>query len=329
MPYTALFLTDRGEWHQAQALAAAPPNLTVIMRRRPTLESLIDILPTLDFIITERTESVPAELIHHAPQLKLIVRLGSLTVGIDTEAARVRGIPVIVQPVLGTIYVAEHILMMILAVIKRLGRSFWLANSATHGLPAHRTDEDTFAFNWLGLTDIGGLHGSRVGILGMGEIGVELARRLSGFGLDSLMYHKRTPFPTEIELMLGSRYTFPDELLTSCNVVISLLPFSAATDQSINAESFAQMPRGSYFVHAGSGSVVDESALLKALESGHLAGAALDTYEYEPLPADHPLVQVARDPHSNLLLTPHTAAASLPPSRAGDYAAILKFLTPI
>jgi phosphoglycerate dehydrogenase-like enzyme len=79
-------------------------------------------------------------------------------------------------------------------------------------------------------------------------------------------------------------------------------------------------------VHAGSGSVIDEQALIEALREKRLAGAALDTYEYEPLQPTHSLLQLARDPNSNLLLTPHVAGASLPDTRPDDYSEILRFL---
>jgi phosphoglycerate dehydrogenase-like enzyme len=109
-------------------------------------------------------------------------------------------------------------------------------------------------------------------------------------------------------------------------VIISLLPYAAETDQSLDRAFFERLHPGTIFIHAGSGSVIDEAALIEALETGILAGAALDTYEYEPLQPDHPLVRYARNPRSNLLLTPHTAAASLSASRADDYAAIMRDL---
>src|SRR6266568_2569074 len=170
-----LFLTDRGERHQRAALRAAPPDLDVIIRRRPSESEILPLMPTVDFLISERNQPVRTVLLDAAPRLKLIVRLGSLSYDIDVETAHARDIHVSIQPVVGTIYVAEHVLMMTLAVVKRLGRSLSAANAATHGLPARRTDENTFAFNWLNYTDIGGLYGKTVAILGMGEIGIELA----------------------------------------------------------------------------------------------------------------------------------------------------------
>lgn len=321
---TVLWLTDRGDWHQARALEAAPPDLRVIIRRRPPLDELLRLLSDCDYIITERAEPVTAEMIAAAPHLKHILRLGSLMVGIDREAAQARGISISMQPVVGTIYCAEHALMMILAVIKRLGRGMDAALSAGNGKPAARTDEDTFAFNWLGLTDIGGLFGKTVAILGMGEIGVELARMLRPLHTKAVLYNKRQPYPDAVNRELGITFAPNEACYQAADVIVSLLPYAAETDLSINAAAFSQMKRGAMLVQVGSGSVINESDLLAALASGQLAGAALDTYEYEPLQADHPLVAYARDPRSNLLLTPHTAAASLVSSRTDDYAEILR-----
>jgi hypothetical protein len=139
------------------------------MKRRPSTSELLALLPTVDFLISERNQPVTTVMIVAASRLKLIVRLGSLSYDIDVDTARAQGIHVSVQPVLGTIYCAEHALMMILAVLKRLGRSLAGANAAPRGMAVQRTDENTFAYNWLGYTDLDCLHGKTVSILGMGR----------------------------------------------------------------------------------------------------------------------------------------------------------------
>lgn len=299
------------------------------MRRRPSEAELFDLLPSIDFLISERNQPVTEAMIARASSLKMIVRLGSLSHDIAYGAALLAGIKVVIRPLLGTRYCAEHALMMILAVVKRLGRSLAAAVITPPPGEPQRTDEDTFSFNWLGFGDIGSLVDKTVAIVGMGEIGVELARLLRGFPLAGILYHKRTAYPNEVDNDLSIRYAAWNECLRRADVLVSLLPYSSATDYrrgGLNAEALAQMKPGAMLVHLGSGSVLDELALVEALKRGHLAGAALDTYEYEPLPLDHPLVQLARQPESNLLLTPHTAAASAPGSRVDDYAPILSYL---
>jgi phosphoglycerate dehydrogenase-like enzyme len=321
-----LFLTDRGERHQRTALKDAPANVKVIMQRRPSESDLAAVLPTVDFILSERNQPVTEKMIAAAPNLKLIVRLGSLSDDIAVEAAHKANVRVSVQPIVMTIYCAEHALMMILAVLKRLGRSFHAATTADHGQESHRTDENTFAFNWLHYTDISGLYGKTVAIIGMGEIGVELARRLRGFRPKAVPYNKRKPYLPQVERELGIHFASLDECMSQGDIIVTLLPYSEKTDRIINEAKFALVKPTAILVQVGSGSVIDEQALVRALRSGKLAGAALDTYEYEPLQPTHSLIELARDPNSNLLLTPHTAAASLPDDRSEDFGEIVRFL---
>ncbi|GAB4548803.1 MAG: 2-hydroxyacid dehydrogenase family protein [Anaerolineae bacterium] len=324
-----LFLTDRGERHQQWALSFAPPQLEVIMRRAPSFEQLAALLGDIDFIISERNQPITASMIAAAPQLKLIIRLGSLSYDIDHAAAQTRNIPIVVQPVLGTIYCAEHALMMILALCKRLGRGLYVAAN-TENTQARRGDENIFSFNWNNFYDIGSLYGKTIGILGMGEIGVELARRLKPFGTAAVLYHKRTPFPVQVQQDLGVIYAEYAEVLRAADILISLLPYSDETEYQrgggLSKVNLALLKPTALLVHLGSGSVVDEAAVAEMIRLGTLSGAAFDTYEYEPLRQDNPLIPLARDPNANVLLTPHTAAASAPSSRADDYAAILRYL---
>jgi lactate dehydrogenase-like 2-hydroxyacid dehydrogenase len=321
-----LFLTDRGERHQRAALKSAPPEVEMIMKRRPLKAELLDLMPTIDFLISERNQPVTREMLEAALKLKLIVRLGSLAYDIDLQTARETGVRVSLQPVVSSIYAAEHAMLLILAVLRRFSRSMVTATRADHGVSARRTDENTFAFNWMEYTDIEGLYDKTVAILGMGEIGVELARRLKPFRLKTLYYHKRQRYPQTIERELWLRYAEMLDCVKEGDVVVSLLPFTAETDRSIHAGTFALMKPTAVFVHLGSGSVVDEQALVEALRGKKIAGAALDTYEYEPLQPTHSVVKLARDPDSNLILTPHVASASLPPDRTDDFAEIVRFL---
>jgi phosphoglycerate dehydrogenase-like enzyme len=328
--YNVLFLTDRGARHQEAALRAAPPELNVIMLRAPSFAQMQGALAAADFIISERNQPVTAEMIAAAPRLKLIVRLGSLDYDIDREAAAARGIQVVVQPVLGTLYCAEHALMMILACIKRLGRSLHAALHTPAPFAPQRGDEDTFSFNWLNFSDIGTLFGKTVSIVGMGEIGVELARLLKPFHLSAVLYNKRTPYPSAVESALGVQFATLEECLRRADVLVSLLPYAPTTDYALGggltAERLRLLPPTACLVHLGSGSVLDETEVLHLLQTGKLAGAAIDTFEYEPLTEKHPLVLYGRDPRHNLLLTPHVAAASAPASRAEDYAPIMAYL---
>ncbi|HXF63292.1 MAG TPA: NAD(P)-dependent oxidoreductase [Caldilineaceae bacterium] len=325
--HKVVFLTERSPRHQEAARAAAPAAVEVVMLRQPDRQTLLAELADAEFLISERAGVIDAELIAAGPRLRLIQRLGSLAYDIDLDAARRAGVPVAIWPVIGSIMVAEHMIMQMLALVKRLPEVSAIAQAAGDwGRPSLRTDENIFAYNWSGRSGIGGLYGQTVGILGFGEIGVELARRLRPFAPAQVLYHKRRRLPDDVEAALGVVYAQPEALIAACDLLCVLLPYSPATDRSLNAATFAAMKPGTFLVHCGSGSVIDEAALAEALRRGHLAGAALDTFEWEPLRPDNPLLALARDPAANVLLTPHTAAATLPGGREGDWTNVRRVL---
>ena len=325
--HKVLFLTERSPRHQEAALNAAPPGLRVTMLRQPKEQVLLRELADTDFLVSERAGEVDAELIASAPKLRLIQRLGSMIHDIDLGAAQRAGVMVALWPDLGCAMVAEHMVMQMLALAKRLPEVSAVAQAAEDwGRPSRRTDENVFAYNWSGRANIGGLFGQTVGILGFGEIGAELARRLRGFMPRGVLYHKRRPLPAHVEEELGITYATRKEIIAASDFLCVLLPYMTETDLSINEATFAAMKPGSFLVHCGSGSVIDEPALAAAITSGHLAGSALDTFEWEPLRADNELVALARDPSQNVLLTPHTAAATLRGGREGDWANISRVL---
>ncbi|NIO42974.1 MAG: hypothetical protein GTO41_24140, partial [Burkholderiales bacterium] len=194
--HAVLFLTDRGLRHQQAALASAPPETDVTMLRKPPREEVLRRLPEVDFLISERSGEIDAEMIAAGKKLRLIQRLGSLTYDIDRDAARVAGVPVCAWPVRSVILVAEHMVMQMLALAKRLNEATAIAlDAGDWGQPSRRTDEDTFAYNWSNRERVGGICGQTIGILGLGEIGVELARRLRGFAPARILYHKRRRLP--------------------------------------------------------------------------------------------------------------------------------------
>lgn len=327
---TLLFLTDRSERHQQAAREAAPPEIEQIhFLRRPDKATILRAIGDADFLISERAGVIDGEIIAAGKRLRLIQRLGSLTYDIDLDAARAAGVPVCDFPIPGVVAVAEHLIWQILAVLRRAhdGEAAILSPSpgTGEGVPSQRTDENIFATNWSRRTGIRSLLGMTVGIVGFGEIGVEAVRRLRAFGC-RMLYHKRSPLPRHVEEALGIEYRSEDELYRQSDVLCNLLPYSPATDGLIGEAVFARMQPGSYLVNCGSGSVIDESALAAALRSGHLAGAALDTFEWEPIRPDNPLLPLARDPQQNVVLTPHTAFLGGVGSRSEEFANIRRLL---
>lgn len=325
-----VFVTSRSPRHQAHAIAAAPPACRVVMLQDPDPAAVAHELDDAEFLFSERAGVVDRGLIAAGPRLRLIQRLGSLAYDIDLEAARTAGIPVCTMPVYGSVSVAEHMLMQLLALAKRLPEATAIAQAAEPwGQPSQRTDENTFAENWSGRTDMHTLSGAVIGILGFGEIGAELARRLRPFQLSQVLYQKRQRLPKAVEAELGVAYADWGAVLAQSDYLCNLLPYTPQTDMALNAAALATMKPGACLVSCGSGSVIDEAALADALQRGRLGGAALDTYEWEPLRPDNPLLSLARAPAANVLLTPHTAAgtgAPGNPGRAADYENVRRVL---
>jgi phosphoglycerate dehydrogenase-like enzyme len=330
--HPVLFLTDRSKLHQSHALSGAPPELDITFLRRPPRDELLRRLEGAEFLISERSGIVDAEMIGAGAKLRLIQRLGSLTHDIDLEAARQAGVAVASWPVMTAIMVAEHMMLQMLALAKRLGDASAIAAGAGDwGRPSLRTDEDTFAYDWSQRRGIRPLYEQTVGILGFGEIGAEIARRLKGFSVSRVLYHKRSRLPSHTETDLGLTFAPMEQVVAESDTLCMLLPFFPETDMLCNARLLDTMKPGAFLVSCGSGSVIDEAALAKAVRSRKLGGAALDTYEWEPIRPDNPLLPLARDPESNVLLTPHTAAgssiqANASSTRQSDYTNILRVL---
>lgn len=328
--HQTLFLTEREAQHQQRALDGAPPELEVIMRRAPDRAELLALLPQAEFLISERAGLIDAEMIAAGRRLRLIQRLGVQVWDIDLAAARAAGIPVCYLPVQTCALVAEHVVMQCLGLLKRLRELMVLVESAeSGGQTPRRCDESHYAYNWTGRAHIGGLTGKTVGILGFGEIGGELARRLRSFDCE-VLYYKRRRLPPQAEAQLGLRYASSlAEAAAASDIVVALLPFGPQTDQCLNAEFFRRMRPGALFIQSGGSGTVDEDALAAALRSGHLGGAAVDGFTWEPVPPDNGLIALARDRQFNLVLTPHVAGGAAPrvgKLRAGDYQNLLAVL---
>ena len=160
------------------------------------------------------------------------------------------------------------------------------------------------AYNWPGLTGLAGLYGKTVGIVGLGEVGIMAARMAQGFGA-RVVYCNRTRLSDDRERALGVAYRPLDVLLAEADVVslhASNLPDNKGM---IDAGFFARMKPSAVFVNTSRGRMVDEAALADALARGAIAGAGLDVFAQEPLPADSPLHAAP-----NLILTPHVAGGS-------------------
>lgn len=210
---------------------------------------------------------------------------------VDTAALAERRIPLAITPGGTTVGVAEHTVMLILAMLRRL--------------PFADAELRQGRFHINALRPVSReLRGRTVGLLGAGRIGRAVAKRLQPFDVRLLHYDPRG-LPGEVEEELGLERREFDELLAEADILSLHLPLTAATRHVIGAGALGRMKPGAFLVNTSRGGLVDEAALVAALRSGHLAGAALDVFDPEPPGAANPLYAMP-----NLVLTPHVAAGT-------------------
>ena len=304
-----VFVTERGERHQTDALSVAPDGIDITMLRSPDANELQEALATARYLISERRGLIDADLMDGAHNLKLVLRLGAVTHDIDLDAARARGIIVCQHRQGAAMRAAEHVFLQVLALVWRLNDNQAIARAAGDGwAERRRTDEDHFAFNWSKRRNLPGLGGMTVGILGFGEIGSELARRFAGWDC-RLTYACRRRLPADVERDQGLARLDNDDLIASCDVLINLLPYTSETVGYLDRRRLSSMRSGAFLVSTGSGGVLDEQALADLVRDGHVAGAAVDTFAVEPVEADNPLVELART-DDRVVLTPHVASGA-------------------
>ena len=239
---------------------------------------------------------VDAALLASAPCLKVI---SSVSVGVDNyalPALAARGITLCHTPGVLTETTADTIFSLIMASSRRLVE---LANHVREGHWTRNIGEDLFGWD---------VHGKTLGILGFGRIGQALARRAAlGFGMP-VLFHSRHPVDLVGELpeLLGKATQTPlEELLQRSDIVAVVLPLSNETRGLMSAREFSLMKPGAIFINGARGAIVQESALLHALDHGTLRAAGLDVFATEPLPLDSPLRT-----HAKVTALPHIGSAT-------------------
>ena len=265
-----------------------------------------------DYLVL-REESIDDDRLAALATLRGVVTIDSGGAAVSSEVCESLGAwtEVVLSP--GPISVAEHTVMFILALFKRLptGHRRLMDGVIVDGMEPFVTDQLNYSYNWVGLDLFEAVLGKTVGLVGVGQIGSAAARMLVAFGVD-VVYYKRNRFSPEEEQEMGIRYLPFDELLAESHCVSLHNKFTPETEKMMGAREFSLMPEGSFFVNTARGRLVDEDALMEALHSGHLAGAALDVFWWEPILPDSPLRSTP-----NLLMTPHTAGTP-----AGDTVAL-------
>ena len=253
----------------------------------PAAGTLVKEISTADGLVVRSATKVTAELLDAAPKLRVVGRAGVGVDNIDVEAATHRGILVMNTPGGNAVSVAEHTFALMLAMARSVPQS----NAAIH---AGRWEKSGASGTEL--------RGKTLGLVGLGRVGTEVARRARALEMKILAHD---PYVTpaaarEVEVELVSL----EDLLKQSDVISLHTSLSAANEKMFNAATFAKMKRGARLVNCARGELIDEAALAEALKSGQLAAAAVDTFAEEP-PKNSPLIGIA-----NLIATPHIAGST-------------------
>lgn len=256
--------------------------------------ALPDLVRDAEIIVVHK-ERLPAAAIADTPNLRAVLHLGQDYRGVPTDALRARGIPVAATPLVNYIAVAEHVWAFVLNHAKRL--------------PGQRRHMETRAYldAWGFYPGTRNVRDLTLGLLGFGEIARPVARAAKAFDMRTL-YWDITRFP-DLEAAYNVEYTPWDDLFTQADVLSVQLALNPQTHGIIGACELGLMKPGALFINTARGKLVDQLALVAAIESGRLA-ASLDVYADEPLPADDPLLALHADPSRDVTLTPHSASQS-------------------
>lgn len=263
----------------------------------PDHARLASALSSIEGILLYGHLKVDGPFMDMLPRLRVISNTGVGVDHIDLAAACERGIPVGNTPNVLNGAVADMTFALILAAARNLAPGIRHARGPDF---THYEPEILLGYD---------VYGTTLGIIGLGNIGRQVARRARGFDM-TVIYHNRKPNP-RAEAELGCTYVSLPELLRRSDYVSLNVPLTEQTAGMIGRDELSHMKRTAFLINMARGAVVDQEALLEALRAGWIAGAALDVTDPEPLPRDHPLLRLG-----NVIITPHLGSATIQTRRA-------------
>lgn len=253
----------------------------------PSPAELLKIIPEYDALVIRSATSVTAEVLAVAKKLKVVGRAGVGLDNVDIPAATKAGVIVMNTPDGNTISAAEHTVALILALARKIPQ-------AHQSLKEKKWDRNKF----MGTE----LFGKTLGVIGLGRIGFEVAKRCRAFEMRILAYD---PYSTqEKAAQVGAELTTVDEILKNADIITVHVPKTKETTNLINAESLKKCKKGVRFINVARGGIYNEADLAEALKSGHVGGAGIDVFSEEP-PTGNPLLDA-----ENVVLTPHLGAST-------------------
>lgn len=255
-------------------------------------EAIIAGVKEADALLPLLSDAIDADVLAAAPNLKIIANYGAGFNNIDVAAASARRIPVTNTPLVSTNATADLTLGLIIAIARRL-------------VEGDKTTREGRFTGWAPLYHLGvEVTGKTLGIIGMGSIGQAVAKRAKAFDM-RIVYNNRNRLDESLERELGAEYASREEVIGCADFLTLHLSYSPALKHMIGAEQLRSMKSSAYLINAARGPLVDEAALLEALRSQTIAGAALDVYEYEPK------VTAGLEKLDNVILAPHLGNATI------------------
>ncbi len=267
----------------------AEPGLEVVVATKLDAAGLREALAEADGIVIRSGTQLTAEVLADQPRLKVIVRAGVGVDNIDVPAATRRGIVVMNTPGGNTVSTAEHTMALMLALSRNVA-------PACQSLKAGKWDRNQFTGSQLG--------GKTLGIIGLGRVGLAVAQRAQGFAMQVVGFDPFLSAERASELGIEGVAALED-LWGRCDYITLHTPLSAETRNLIGPRELGLMKKGVRLINCARGGLIDEPALAAAIAEGKVAGAAIDVFDPEPPPADHPLVGLPQ-----VLVTPHLGAST-------------------
>lgn len=275
----------------AEITKRMPPGFELDAVKDKTKEELLRVIKDADFFIGFGEWKIDAEVIRAAPRLKFIQKWGIGVDKYDLSALRDAGIPLAITAGGNAVAVAELTLALMLAACRHL----ILLDRTTRAGKFLKTELRMTSFE---------LHQKTIGIIGLGNIGKRVAKRVLAFEPKQVLYHDIVR-QEQAERELGVRLVSRDELLQASDIITLHVPLDDSTRRMIGAREFGLMKKTAILVNACRGGVVDEAELFAALRDRRILGAGLDVFEKEPTTADNPLFAL-----DNIVVTPHAAGAT-------------------
>lgn len=271
------------------ALLKERPEFTVqVLDKRLTEAELLPIVADVEAMVVRSETKITRKVMEAAPKLRVVGRAGVGVDNVDVETATQRGIVVMNTPSGNTISTAELTFSMLMALARKIPQAHMSMKAGEWNRKAFQGAE---------------LYNKTLGILGMGRIGSEVARRAIAFGMRVLAYDPYLALSRAKAMQVELAEL--NEIYAQADFITVHMPMTDETKGMLNQAAFAKMKKGVRILNCARGGIVHEGDLLEALKSGQVGGAALDVYEVEPLPGDSPLRA-----HPQLIMTPHLGAST-------------------